>query len=335
MGFKVLILEDSELDAELMKRELQRRDLTFESRTIHEQSPFEQEFKNWKPDIVISDYNLIGYTGGEALAFCKKENPKVPFIAVSGSISKKMELELLQKRANDVLQKNDMARLPFAVQRALNERDDKQALEKKQEELEKLLKEKEILVQEVHHRVKNNLALFSGFLELDRMMHVNPEVDEVLGHIILRVKSIAVIHELIYQTASFSMISVPKSLYKIFNFYIHAENLSYDEHEGPSGKKFECRINQVIPLGLLVNELLNHAFKVENGWDKNVAVSFEKSGSDIRIDINSNDLATSLESEKNGKDGFGDIIDALISQIPGEININKEKSLTTITFEQL
>ncbi len=139
-AIKLLLLEDNDLDAQLILRELRELDQEFETKLVSEKNEYEQAVKYWSPDIIISDFKLQYFNGDEALAFAKKVNPEIPFITLSGSITKTMEVKLLENYANDVLTKNNLKRLPFAVNRVLNERVEKEKLNTTLLELEENLK---------------------------------------------------------------------------------------------------------------------------------------------------------------------------------------------------
>jgi hypothetical protein len=98
--------------------------------------------------------------------------------------------------------------------------------------------------------------------------------------------------------------------------------------DATDSKTFNCNINQVIPLGLLVNEILNVSFKKENGWDKNVLVNFKAMKRKLQISIHSHRI---VEVISQG-DGTGEVIDALLSQIPAELSMDANSGVLDITF---
>ena len=128
MAVKLLILEDSELDAELMFREIKQMEQEFSTKLVSTKNDFEQSLINWHPDIVISDFDLQTFSGDETLILAKNLKPGIPVIILSGGISKEQEVYLLENRANDVLTKDNLKRLPFVINRLLNEKRDKEKL---------------------------------------------------------------------------------------------------------------------------------------------------------------------------------------------------------------
>lgn len=145
MKIRLLLLEDSELDVELILRELRDMENEFVFKVVDSLEHFEELFLRWEPHVVISDFNLKSFSGEEALSFAKLKDPNIPVILLSGSITKDIELTLLKKRANDVLTKDNLKRLPFAINRVLNEKADKQKLNSTLHELAGNLKFQEAL----------------------------------------------------------------------------------------------------------------------------------------------------------------------------------------------
>ncbi len=146
-AIKLLMLEDNDLDAQLTLRELRSMEQEFDTKIVSEKYEFEREVQNWSPDLIISDFNLQTFNGDEALAFAKKVSPDTPFITLSGSITKNMEVTLLKERANDVLTKDNLKRLPFAINRVLKEKGEQEKLNATLVELEDNLKFQEALAE--------------------------------------------------------------------------------------------------------------------------------------------------------------------------------------------
>lgn len=135
--------------------------------------------------------------------------------------------------------------------------------ERKQQELmlSSSLKEKEILLKEVHHRVKNNLQIISSMLYL-QSLHLDDEaVSDMFKISLNRVKSMALVHEFLYQTDNFNHIDFKKYVSEL----ISVINESYQNYLVPIDIKLNVRTNinfeQVIYCGLIINELINNAFK--------------------------------------------------------------------------
>ena len=119
---RLLHLEDSEPDHALAMAHLRRGGVAFDAVRIETRAEFEAALAQpW--DVVLSDYNLPGFTGVEALQMLRTheagEGPLLPFILVSGQIGEDTAVEAMRNGANDYLLKNNLARLAPAVEHAI------------------------------------------------------------------------------------------------------------------------------------------------------------------------------------------------------------------------
>src|SRR5437879_603755 len=124
---KILLVEDSEPDAELLLYELRRGAIEHESRRVDTQAEFERELKALRPDIILSDFSMPHFSGMAALGICQQLNLDVPFIFVSGTIGEDAAIKAMAAGAHDYVMKANLARLVPAVQRELREARARQA----------------------------------------------------------------------------------------------------------------------------------------------------------------------------------------------------------------
>ena len=120
-ALRVLCLEDSALDAELVREALDRGALAVELDLATERGRFEELLAGPTYDVILADFSLPGFDAHAALALARAASPSTPFICVSGTIGEEATAELLKQGAADVVLKDRLARLPFAVERALAE----------------------------------------------------------------------------------------------------------------------------------------------------------------------------------------------------------------------
>jgi signal transduction histidine kinase len=132
---RILLLEDSMTDAELVRRTL--RDLGQEFVIAHarDRRSFEAELAGRAPNIILSDYGLPSFNGGHALELALKAYPDVPFIFVTGILGEEVVIEMLHQGATDYVLKNRLSRLVPAVSRALRESEQRRENQKAQERL--------------------------------------------------------------------------------------------------------------------------------------------------------------------------------------------------------
>lgn len=115
------MLEDEEMDAALVVRELRRGGITFEARRADSKEAFLRELDSFAPNLILADYSLPRYDGLSALETALRLRPDVPFIFVSGTMGEEFAIEGLKRGATDYVLKNGLSRLVPSVKRALRE----------------------------------------------------------------------------------------------------------------------------------------------------------------------------------------------------------------------
>ena len=135
---KILSLEDSLADFEIIHYQLANAGYDLDMLRVETERDFEAAIRNNKFDVILSDFNLPGFDGFGALHLCNEICPDVPFICVSGSIGEETAIELLKLGAIDYVLKDKPDRLPFSIQRALDEAHKKETLRKAETQVRKL-----------------------------------------------------------------------------------------------------------------------------------------------------------------------------------------------------
>jgi signal transduction histidine kinase len=126
---RVLILEDSRFDAELLTEALADAQPSVQTRVVHDEPSFAAALACEPFDVILSDFELPGFSGGLALEMARKTTPEVPFIFVSGVIGEDNAVELLKRGATDYVSKSRLSRLPVVLDRALKEAADRRTLD--------------------------------------------------------------------------------------------------------------------------------------------------------------------------------------------------------------
>ena len=118
---RILILEDEAWDAELAQRLLTDAGLGFTAVVVDTRESFVEQLAAFRPDLILSDFSLPGFSGATALKIAQAECPNVPFIIWSGVLGDEAAVGLIKQGATDYILKDRPARLPAAIQRALAE----------------------------------------------------------------------------------------------------------------------------------------------------------------------------------------------------------------------
>lgn len=154
---RVLHLEDSELDHELMLSHLRRGGLEVRSLRVDSEAAFLAALEqDW--DVVLSDFNLPGFSGLVALDLLKASGRDVPFILVSGEIGEDTAVEAMRNGASDYLLKNNLARLVPALLHAVEANETRHARERADRELNKSKQRLRELAQHLQTSIEHERA---------------------------------------------------------------------------------------------------------------------------------------------------------------------------------
>jgi two-component system, NarL family, sensor histidine kinase UhpB len=116
---RVLMIEDSEDDALLVSRELQKNGFEVTSLRVDTAPELQDALARSPWDIVLSDYMMPSFNGMQALAMVRQHDPDLPFIVVSGAVGEELAVDTMKSGAQDYVMKNNLARLTQAVRREL------------------------------------------------------------------------------------------------------------------------------------------------------------------------------------------------------------------------
>ena len=134
-GARILILEDEIWDAELAQRLLADAHLNFVALVVDTRASFVEQIAAFRPDLILSDFHLPGFSGAEALKIAQEHYPDIPFIIWSGVLGDEAAVELIKQGAADYVLKDRPARLPSAVMRALAEVEQRARLARLEDQL--------------------------------------------------------------------------------------------------------------------------------------------------------------------------------------------------------
>jgi len=262
----------------------------------------------------------------ESLAFIKNSifRESIFFLAI-GSILFTILYIYIRKVENHIIDINN----------ELSE--DIRKLKKAEEQIKESLADKDVLMKEIHHRVKNNLAVVSSLLGLQSSAVKDEHYRAMFNESINRIKTIASIHDDLYQSKDLSQI--------IFSDYIKDMTKNIFNSYGLSSRiklitdieKITIGIDASIPCGLIVNELITNSMKYAfpEGREGEINVSLlSNDKGEIKLTVGDNGVGMPEGLDFRNTDSLGlTLVNALVRQLQGTIELHREKGIRfQITF---
>jgi PAS domain S-box-containing protein len=209
-----------------------------------------------------------------------------------------------------------------------------------EEQLKDSLKEKEILLKEVHHRVKNNLQVISSILNLQSSYIDDKKTLSILKESQDRIKSMSIIHESLYQTNDFSKINFSEYVVSLSKNLVHSYS-SLDKFIDLTHQIEDVSLNldTSIPCGLIINELVSNALKYafEGRKEGKIRINLSLNRKNIVLVVSDNGVGFPKDINFRETNSLGlQLVTTLVEQIDGTIEMKSTKGTTyTIKFKQV
>lgn len=155
---------------------------------------------------------------------------------------------------------------------------------KAEELIKQQLQEKEVLLQEIHHRVKNNMQVIVSILNLQLSTITDDAIRRILRDSQARIKTMALVHEKLYETTDFSNIDLIDYIKNLFEFLTSIYKSPNENIQCKiSGKSYKVNIDTIIAIGLITNEIITNSFKYafEPGTKGQIEISLTKKNGNI------------------------------------------------------
>lgn len=203
----------------------------------------------------------------------------------------------------------------------------------KNEIIESALSEKDILIKEVHHRVKNNLQLIVSMMELDSLNIQNPEAQRKIRDTIGRIQSIGIIHQRLYEQENVTEIDSNIYFEKLFEEILRSskENVVFNTHIDD----FYLDIDVGISFGLILNEMITNSIKYVEEKEIQINIDFSRKNDNLIMSYSDNGEVSNEENQVKGT-GFGmKLIRIMARKLKGDLVVNKDKGIAyKLTIEK-
>lgn len=203
--------------------------------------------------------------------------------------------------------------------------------------IEKQNNDRKVLLQEIHHRVKNNFQIISSLLKLQTYSEDNPVVEKAFNGAISRIHAMSIVHEIIYKQDTFSSLS-PRSY---LNSLIENLKNSFD-HKSVELEVISVEdslsIEQFIPIGIIINELITNSFKhafPNQTISPKISINLNKQGEEFELLYRDNGIGC-VQTKLKESFGMG-LIETMVDQLSGRMETSTSDewgTIFSIKFEQ-
>lgn len=283
------------------------------------------------PDLLISDISMPIINGLEMIKKMKAVNSGLYVIVMSAYSFKEYFLEAISLGVNGYLIKPVEREKLFSMvdeiagyilmHKALEEKERKRQIA--ETNLLRSLEEKEILLKEVHHRVKNNMQIISSILKMQERLIDDPKLKTVLGESQNRIRSMALIHENLYRNENLANIQFRNYVQSLVNTI----SRSYFDLQGRVNFVFDVEnvflpLDVGIPCGLIINELISNSFKhaFPNKANGEITIALQKQNGCFVMTVKDNGVGIHPSFNPQESKSLGmKIVFKLIQQIDGDL----------------
>jgi len=306
---RLLLVEDSEDDTVLLLRQLRHGGYELMWERVDTEAAMSAALQQQTWDIVISDYYMPQFSALAALKLLEEKELGLPIIIVSSTVGESTAVAVMKAGAHDFILKSNLARLVPAIERELREAANRRERKRMEEWIKASLKEKEVLLKEIHHRVKNNLQIISSLLNL-QSEYIKDEQDlEIFKVSQNRIESMALIHEKLYQSEDLAQIDFSEYIRDLVASLFCSYELNLDAIELKINvEQIFLNIETAIPCGLIINELvlnsLKHAFPIGNSGEIYINL-YENDENEIALTISDNGIGFSQDFDFRNTSSLG------------------------------
>lgn len=211
---------------------------------------------------------------------------------------------------------------------------------KSEEKIRQSLQEKEVLLKEVHHRVKNNLQVISSILNLQSSYVKDESTLNILKESQNRIKSMAFIHESLYQTKDFSSINFSEYIVNLSQNLIHSySDVGHEVKLNLDIQNVFLNLDLAIPCGLIINEIVSNALKyafVDKKEDEEIVIKMTLDKDNLVLIIGDNGIGLPKNIDYRNTESLGlQLVVTLTEQLNGKIDLDTHNGTKyTIKFKQ-
>jgi PAS domain S-box-containing protein len=354
LNFMIKSIEENRKMIEAYQNDL------LEKNTILDES--EKKFRhviNTSPDAILvmnEEWKFIqsNHTAHEMFGYNDEElQILTPYNLASNSMSNCLIEEVMQQEMDEfectcIRKDNTEFPVQIRLKKLDSDKDDTHTLaiitditerKKNTQRLKESLDEKELLLREIHHRVKNNMQIISSMLGIQAISSTNPEIKEILAGSQSRIMAMMLIHEKLYNTVDIASIDFKKYTYELIQRLYDTCTLNHEDITHTIDvDKLILDIDTALYCGLIINELVSNAFKYaflrRDSGNVHVSVISRNNHVILSVSDNGTGMNNDIDITKTKSLGLRLVYKLSKFQLKGEFSFESSPSGThfTITF---
>lgn len=285
---RILVLDDNPDDRALEVREVYALFPSAKVIELLDATGFETALAEAAPDLVVTDLDLRWTTGREVLLAVKARHPACPVVMFTGTGDETIAVDLMKLGLDDYVVKSprQLPRLRVSLKIAVEMARSRSELSDREARLSRALAQQQMVVRELHHRVKNNLQTITSLLNL-RVGTVDPATKAHLVEMAGRMEALGSVQARIYQSSDFDKVDFNATLSDIATSVIEIYRGNQVSLDFSNEGSFTLDLPRAVPLSLACYEVLlnamKHAFPPGRSGTLSIAIT-EKAGThDISI----------------------------------------------------
>jgi len=289
---RILVIDDNPDDRQLVLRELNAIWPTMNVVELADLAAFEAALEAGVPDLVVTDLDLRWSSGRDVLAATKARYPACPIVMFTGTGDETTAVELMKAGLDDYVVKSPrkLRQLRASLKMAVEIATSRTALTEREAQLTAMVARKDIIVHELHHRVRNNLQTIIGLLQL-RARQVDAATSAHLEEMAGRMQALGAVQSHIYDAEAFDRVyfrlvlsDIAEGLAKVYG---DGHVVLECDLDGP----LELEVGRAMPFSLLCYEVILNAFK--HAWP-------QVGQGSLRVELRTQDGRAEVKVRDNG-----------------------------------
>jgi two-component sensor histidine kinase len=321
----VLLIEDNLGDIVLLKSMLDDAENLFELKIVESLKDSLNTLNKSDFDVIVLDLGLPDSNGFETFIQVHDHSPQIPIIILTGLEDEELGVRAVKKGAQDYL-------IKAQINTKLLHRSIKYAIQRQAS-----LKKKDLMIKEIHHRMKNNMQIISSLLSLQGDYVDDLKILNILKESQTRVRSMSILHEKLYQSEDEYWINTSDYIHRL------VQNL-FKTHTIEGGiitpiidvENVKLNIKTAVPCGLIINELLSNSLKYAFPQEREgeIHISLKAKDNKFKLIISDSGIGLPEDLDFRNTESLGlKLVNSLTNQIDGKIELDRSQGTKfKITF---